>query len=211
MVVGSTRAAFSLALEACDAGLTSVKLVTESGSGEYPALASHPGVDIVHGGVTSTDTTGTEVVVNVDGLAIAATAVAVVDQTPPPVTHLEIPASIADRGHTGTVPDDAWDLDVLVVGGSEAAAETAISLAEQGTSVVLSRDNVDPRHLSRLVRRTLLHREAERRLTILWHSRPVELVDLEGEVMLFDGDTHEMTSESWESVWHWARDVWLAS
>lgn len=190
MVVGSTRAAFSLALEACDAGLTSVKLVTESGSGEYPALASHPGVDIVHGSVTSTDATGTEAVVNVDGLAIAATAVAVVDQAPPPpVTHLEIPASIADRVHTGTVPDDAWDLDVLVVGGSEAAAETAISLAEQGTSVVLSRDNVDPRHLSRLVRRTLLHREAERRLTILWHSRPVELVDLEGEVLVVFDDT----------------------
>src|SRR5690606_7618376 len=102
----------------------------------FPALASHPGVDIVHGGMTSTDITGTEAVVEVDGLAIAATAVAVVDQAPPPpVTHLEIPASIADRVHTGTVPDDAWDLDVLVVGGSEAAAETAISLAEQGTSV----------------------------------------------------------------------------
>lgn len=190
MVVGSTRAAFSLALEACDAGLTSVKLVTESGSGEFPALASHPGVDIVHGGVTSTDTAGTEAVVEVDGLTITATAVAVVDQAPPPpATYLEIPASIADRVHSGTVPDDAWDLDVLVVGGSEAAAEAAISLAEQGTSVVLSRNNVDPRHLSRLVRRTLLHREAERRLTILWHSRPVELVDLEGEVLVVFDDT----------------------
>ena len=37
------------------------------------------------------------------------------------------------------------------------------------------------------------------------------VVDLEGEVMLFDGDTHEMTNESWESVWHWVRDVWLES
>jgi hypothetical protein len=37
------------------------------------------------------------------------------------------------------------------------------------------------------------------------------VVDLEGEVMLFDGTTHEMTNESWETVWHWARDVWLES
>jgi hypothetical protein len=29
--------------------------------------------------------------------------------------------------------------------------------------------------------------------------------------MLFDGSEHEMTDESWESVWHWARDVWLES
>ncbi len=29
--------------------------------------------------------------------------------------------------------------------------------------------------------------------------------------MLFDGDSHELTDESWESVWHWARDVWLES
>lgn len=187
---GSTRAAFSLALEACDAGLTSVALVTEVGGGDFPALVSHPGVEVVHGQITSVDTTGEEPVVEVDGLSITATAVVMVDQgSPPAIPDLEIPPSIAERVHMGEVPDDAWDLDVLVVGGSEAAAEAAIALAEQGTSVVLSRGDVDPRHLSRLVRRTLLHREAERRLTILWNSRPVELVDLEGEVLVVFDDT----------------------
>jgi ferredoxin/flavodoxin---NADP+ reductase len=190
VVSGSTRAAFSLALEACDAGLTSVALVTEVGGGDFPALVSHPGVEVVHGHITSVDTTGEEPVVEVDGLSITATAVVMVDQgSPPAIPDLEIPSSIAERVHMGEVPDGAWDLDVLVVGGSEAAAEAAIALAEQGTSVVLSRGDVDPRHLSRLVRRTLLHREAERRLTILWNSRPVELVDLEGEVLVVFDDT----------------------
>lgn len=37
------------------------------------------------------------------------------------------------------------------------------------------------------------------------------VVDLEGEVTLFDGDSHELTEQTWETVWHWARDVWLES
>jgi hypothetical protein len=36
-------------------------------------------------------------------------------------------------------------------------------------------------------------------------------VDGEGEVLLWSGDEEELTDESWDSVWHWARDVWLAS
>lgn len=189
VVVGSTRAAFSLALEACDAGLTSVALVTEVGTGDYPALVSHPGVEIVHGPLTALEVTDEGPVVQLGEQRLPATAVAIVDGQPPPVTPLEVPPSIADRVEIGSVPAEVWDLDVLVVGGSEAAAEAAIALAEQGTSAVLARGNVDARHLSRLVRRTLLHREAERRLTILWHSRPVELVDLEGEVLVVFNDT----------------------
>ncbi|WP_028238922.1 SMI1/KNR4 family protein [Stutzerimonas azotifigens] len=36
-------------------------------------------------------------------------------------------------------------------------------------------------------------------------------VDAEGQVLLWDGDSEELTDESWDSVWHWARDVWLES
>ncbi len=36
-------------------------------------------------------------------------------------------------------------------------------------------------------------------------------VDGEGEVVFWSGETTELTDETWESVWHWARDVWLAS
>ncbi|GGJ94521.1 SMI1/KNR4 family protein [Pseudomonas matsuisoli] len=42
-------------------------------------------------------------------------------------------------------------------------------------------------------------------------GRDYYVVDLENQVTLFDGDSGEMTDESWDSVWHWARDVWLES
>lgn len=34
-------------------------------------------------------------------------------------------------------------------------------------------------------------------------------VDPEGEVLAWDPSLQDFTEESWESVWHWARDVWL--
>lgn len=36
-------------------------------------------------------------------------------------------------------------------------------------------------------------------------------VDPEGEVFLWESESGELSEESWESVWHWARDVWLES
>ena len=36
-------------------------------------------------------------------------------------------------------------------------------------------------------------------------------VDAEGEVFLWQQDSQELASETWETVWHWARDVWLES
>lgn len=34
-------------------------------------------------------------------------------------------------------------------------------------------------------------------------------VDPDGEVIAWDAATQESTDDTWESVWHWARDVWL--
>jgi hypothetical protein len=36
-------------------------------------------------------------------------------------------------------------------------------------------------------------------------------VEEDGTVVLWEADTEELNEESWESVWHWARDVWLES
>lgn len=190
VVVGSSRAAVSLALEAGDAGVGSVTLVSEVAGVDYSALAAHPGIRVLPGptGPTSEEPDGVHV--QVGDQTLVATAIAIVDDEPPAAaTGLAVPRTVADRVHLGSAPDEVWDLDVLVVGGSEHAARVAIDLAEQGTSVVLARGNVDAHHLSRLTRRTLLHREAERRLTILWHSRPLQIVDLEGEILVEFDDT----------------------
>ncbi|AEB60886.1 Cell wall assembly/cell proliferation coordinating protein, KNR4-like protein [Ectopseudomonas mendocina] len=42
-------------------------------------------------------------------------------------------------------------------------------------------------------------------------GRDYYAVDVEGQVWLWDGDEGELTDESWDSVWHWCRDVWLES
>ena len=42
-------------------------------------------------------------------------------------------------------------------------------------------------------------------------GRDYYVVDVEGEVTLWSGAEGELTDETWDSVWHWARDVWLES
>ncbi len=37
------------------------------------------------------------------------------------------------------------------------------------------------------------------------------LVDADNQVLYWDAESGELTDEGWESVWLWARDVWLAS
>jgi hypothetical protein len=48
-------------------------------------------------------------------------------------------------------------------------------------------------------------------LPICQDGRDYYVVDIENQVTLFDGDDGELTEETWDSVWHWARDVWLES
>ena len=36
-------------------------------------------------------------------------------------------------------------------------------------------------------------------------------VDAEGEVFLWQAASGELAEETWETVWHWCRDVWLES
>ncbi len=51
-----------------------------------------------------------------------------------------------------------------------------------------------------------------RHLVPLCYDAPLYYaVDEEGEVFVWDADTQEMHDETWESVWHWVRDVWLES
>ncbi|HHX35049.1 MAG TPA: SMI1/KNR4 family protein [Gammaproteobacteria bacterium] len=51
-----------------------------------------------------------------------------------------------------------------------------------------------------------------RHLVVVCHFETVYYaVDEEGEVCAWDAESEEMLDETWESVWHWARDVWLES
>ncbi len=52
-----------------------------------------------------------------------------------------------------------------------------------------------------------------RNLIPLCYDAPIYYVvdDEEGEVFAWDSETQEMQDETWESVWHWVRDIWLES
>ncbi|NLC99640.1 MAG: SMI1/KNR4 family protein [Gammaproteobacteria bacterium] len=52
-----------------------------------------------------------------------------------------------------------------------------------------------------------------RNLIPLCYDAPIYYVvdDEEGEVLAWDEESQEMQDETWESVWHWVRDVWLES
>ena len=52
-----------------------------------------------------------------------------------------------------------------------------------------------------------------RNLIPLCYDAPIYYVvdDEEGEVLAWDEESQEMQEDTWESVWHWVRDVWLES
>ncbi len=163
VIVGDSAAARSLAVEAREAGL--------------PGVVSRPGPARVDAGPG-------RVAIAFDDQTLEATAAAVAAEPAAVEIPLAVPPAIADRVHSGELPPDLWDVDVLVVGGSERAAELAIELARAGTGTVLALGGAHPEAFSRITRGDLLRREAERRLTILWHSRLRAIEDLGGEPMV---------------------------
>ncbi|MFP3913962.1 MAG: hypothetical protein ACLFWM_03735 [Actinomycetota bacterium] len=185
IVVGSTRAGMSLAIEAREAGAKNVVVVDRGGSSLHLPIESHPDIEIVRGEPQEIEAADGQVVLAIDGSEMSAVAAAVIDEKDSLVLpDLEVSPGLEDRIHHGEVPEKAWGRHVLVIGGSERAAEAAIDLAEHGTNVVLARGNVSASRLSRLTRSTLLLREAERRITVLWHSRPEGIENIGGEPLV---------------------------
>ncbi|HEX2154863.1 MAG TPA: hypothetical protein VHL52_12920 [Acidimicrobiia bacterium] len=184
VVVGSSRAAISLAMEARDAGLESVALVeTRPGPVTVPP-DSHPDLMVWRGPIGEMTPSDDGVTVEVDGTVTAAGAVALVEGgSPLEGPAISVPRSLQSRVHREP-PTKTWGRQILVAGGSEKAAEVALELSQAGAGVVLARGNRSPSDLSRLTRSALLLREAERRLTILWHSRPTTITDIEGEPLV---------------------------
>ena len=166
IIVGEGPVAASLETEARQAGLEDIVQLSGNQVEVDPDAEGGPAV-------TDGDT------------AIQARAVAVVGHEAPGVDPpFVVPESLAGRVHLGELPAELWDSDVLVVGGSERAAELADRLARERNGVVLARGGADTTRLSAITRGDLLRREAERRLTVLWQSRPVSIEDVGGEAMV---------------------------
>src|SRR5690606_24006969 len=183
VVVGGSPAGVSLAMDAAEAGLEKVVVVDPESELAAPP-ESHPDLEIIRGSPEVTEAEGRARVV-VDGEELSARAAAVIEDEPLHLPQLPAPDDVADRVHVDeTLPEHPWGEHVLVVGGSEKAARIALELSDKGANVVLARANASSRRLSRLTRSAVLLREAERRLTILWHSRPLAITSIEGEPMV---------------------------
>ncbi len=190
IVVGGNLAGLSIAVEATEAGLERV-LVIESGSDvAAPAVVGQHGLRVarsetVHALRRSPD----GVLVVTDATEYLATAVVVA--TRPDRSAVAGPPDISGSlvACAAQPPAEVAGAIVLVVGPGEDAAEQSIDLARQGASVVLALGGGDPAGLSRLARRTLLHMEAERRMTVLWVSRPDAVVELDGRPVAYFADS----------------------
>lgn len=187
IIVGTSLAAQSLAIEAGEAGLTNVLLINDP---QTPRSAIPPRSDlrVISGSVSTVGVAEGGAVVTIDDReAMLATAVAIDTAAKPGNPTTSYPESLAEHIHFGGLPEAMWDADVLIAGSSESAAELAVRLADQGAGTVLARGGGDDGLLAGLTHSTLLRREAERRLTVLWHSQIADIVDIAGEPMaVFD-------------------------
>lgn len=185
VVIGRNLTAVSLAVEARQAGLDRI-VVVDDGSGDPPPEMLD--FDLMRGAIEVIETRPDSVVLRVGDQTLEATALATVSARAPALGALPpAPSSLEGRIHAGGPLPQVWGHDVLVVGGSEQAALTAHRLSAEAAGVVLCRGRSDPGDLSRLVRSLLLRGEAERRLTILWHSRVKAIEDLGGfPLVVFD-------------------------
>lgn len=189
IVAGTSRAAVSLAIEAAEAGLQKVVVVGD-GPVAVPDAQTAYGVDVRSTTVETVDEDEAGVVATTpDGSFRAPVLVADAGPTAAvPEWPIPVPDSLAGRVHVGTPGVDTWDMDLLVVGGSEHAAEVALDATAAGSRVVLVRMGSSVRHLSRLLRGELLRREAERRLSVLWNSIPARIDDVEGRPIVVFSD-----------------------
>lgn len=185
VAVGAGASTLSVAIDAKEAGLERLMVIDEGSTHSIDDLLAHPEIELRRGSVDRIVSAGQLVQLDLDEERILATTVvtAAPPAEPAPV-HLQVPESLRGKVHAGRLPDGVWDRDVLVVGGGETAAATALDLAAASTRVVLARGSRPSSALSRLTRTSLLRREAERRITVLWRSAPVAIEDLEGELLV---------------------------
>jgi ferredoxin/flavodoxin---NADP+ reductase len=98
-----------------------------------------------------------------------------------------IPPSLKERVHLDTTSFPARDTDVLVVGGGERSVTLTADLDEAGARVVLVFLSA-LEDLSWLTREVLLAMEHDRRVTVLWNSRPDSIEDVDGFPMAYFSD-----------------------
>ena len=215
VIVGGSAAAVSVAISSQRSGLGLVRIVESGTEVAFPHLVGDEQLDVGYGEtVTSIDidrTAEAEADTDTDStpdptprLVVATTkqtyttrAVMIATRTPvagwvPPFPSPEQ----SERVHVNELPEKVDDLDILVVGTNDRAVELAEHLASAGGRVVLAGRGVDPTKLSPAAEAILHRLERERRVTVLYRSRPDAIAEVGGHPMAYFNDRRIPTSSS---------------
>jgi len=192
VVIGGTLAGLSTAIEAKESGLEKVLLLERGEAVIQPEIVGQHALSVeyqapVHRLSVLEDG---RLLVETPRL-VTTTRVALMAESPGGDSILpvfDLPPSLKERLHSGSLPSNISDKDILVVGRGEWAADTTLTLVGTGAGVVVCLGGTNPSSLSRLARRQLLRAEAERRATILWNSQPDAIEDVGGYPMVFFDD-----------------------
>ncbi len=188
VVVGAGPTGLSIASHAQRRGLEQV-LVLEPGQRAIPheAVGRYRLSVRYQFAVERIKTLPEYVVIESDTESLRARLVVVVSTSAGARPPFDCPETLTGRIHLSVGGFDPTDRDVLVVGQGDDVVAAAVELLDGGARVVASL--VSPHEtLSRVARETLAELEHSRRITVLWHSVPDSIEDIDGYPMAFFTD-----------------------
>jgi ferredoxin--NADP+ reductase len=189
VVIGGNAGGLSAAVFARQCGVSRVTILEAGTAVALRDVVGPNGLDIGYGEkVAGIDLDGDDLVVTTSRRTYRTRAVLVAER--PARTDWTPPVSVidSDRVLVDRLPDHPAGSDVLVVGHTDHAVELTVTLAEEGSGVVLAAGGMDPSRLSPVAETLLNRMERERQATLLYRSVPTQIGEAHGFPMAFFND-----------------------
>lgn len=200
VILGGNAAGLSLAISSQRSGLSRVRILESGSSVAFPELVGEEKLDVGFGetitsiehdatvGAAEDGSPGADLVVTTTRGTYRARTVVIAERRPAPEWRPNLTVTPGGRILVDELPDNPIDQDVLVIGHTDHAVETAARLASEGAGVVLAAGGMDTTKLSHAGERWLRRLERERRATLLYRSLPDQVVEVDGFPMAYFSD-----------------------
>jgi hypothetical protein len=188
VVIGAGPTGLSIASHAQRRGLANV-IVLEAGERAVPLDAvGRYGLSVRYQfGAERIENQGDAVVVESDTESLRANLVVVISSSGGAAPPFPWASTLEGRVHIALGGFEPTDKDVLVAGAGDDVVAAAELLLDAGARVVVAFAGSHS-DLSRVAREALAELEHARRLTVLWHSAPSAVEDIDGYPMAFFDD-----------------------